>query len=66
MKIITTKTPEETANAGAELAEQLLKSEKNTLSLFMAILGPEKLSLFAGLPVSLLPEAVSKARPIQS
>ena len=36
MKIITTKTPEETANAGAELAEQLLKSEKKY---FVALYG---------------------------
>ena len=36
MKIITTKTSEETANAGAELAEQLLKSEKKY---FVALYG---------------------------
>ena len=36
MKIITTKTPEETANAGAELAEQLLKSGKKY---FVALYG---------------------------
>jgi len=36
MKVITTKTPEETARAGEELAEQLLKSEKKY---FVALYG---------------------------